>query len=228
MVARNAVMTRTFLASAPPPPTPPWLWQLTHDVSLKTGPRPSPPWLRGSLGIHSRKNSSRPEMPALSPVDFAFRESARLAGRGLAGGAAGRRQAQSQTEHQLPASRIHDGPHRTRCLRKRQTRRNSAAGNRGSIADGCQYITRRTNWNIRLHAREWEGSLWAVALSQGWIIQVGCVKLAQVQGVSAQAAFGAGHTLSKCKTFPGERRRTDAWACSTHPTFLDRIQETHA
>src|SRR5437762_14080541 len=52
-----------------------------------------------------------------------------------------------------------------------------------------------------------------------WIIQAGCVKLAQVQGVSAQAASDAGDTLPTYESIFGERRRTDAWACSTHPTF---------
>src|SRR5262249_3629660 len=46
----------------------------------------------------------------------------------------------------------------------------------------------------------------------------GCVKLAQVQGVPAQAAFPAGDTLSQYEMCQSERRRTDAWACSPHPT----------
>jgi hypothetical protein len=36
-------------------------------------------------------------------------------------------------------------------------------------------------------------------------IVVGCFKVAPVRGVSSQAAFGAGHTLSQRKTLPGER-----------------------
>src|SRR5579863_5181794 len=53
---------------------------------------------------------------------------------------------------------------------------------------------------------------------------VGCVELAHVDRVSAQAAFGAGHTPSKIKTLSGERRRTDAWACWTHPTLASIIR----
>jgi len=51
-------------------------------------------------------------------------------------------------------------------------------------------------------------------------------QLAQVQGASAQAAFGADDTLSTIERRSCERRRTVARACSTHPTesisdFLD-------
>src|SRR5262245_29243978 len=49
----------TLWAFDPPPPTPPWLWQATHDLALKTGPSPSP-WASGSFGCHSRVNSSCP------------------------------------------------------------------------------------------------------------------------------------------------------------------------
>jgi hypothetical protein len=41
-------------------------------------------------------------------------------------------------------------------------------------------------------------------------MQVGCVKLAQVHGASAQTAFDAGSTFSNYEILPGERRRTDA------------------
>ena len=47
---------------------------------------------------------------------------------------------------------------------------------------------------------------------------VGCVKLAQVRGASAQAASGAGNTPTQSETVPGERRHTETGACSTHPT----------
>jgi hypothetical protein len=58
---------------------------------------------------------------------------------------------------------------------------------------------------------------WRFGLAR--IIQVGCVKLAQVQGASAQAAFGADDTPSTTERPPCERRRTVARACSTHPTL---------
>src|SRR5262249_53400290 len=37
-----SVRIRTSARDPPPPPGPPWLWQATHDRSLKTGPSPSP------------------------------------------------------------------------------------------------------------------------------------------------------------------------------------------
>ena len=52
--------------TSPPPPTPPWKWQKTHDFALNTGPKPSP-WASGSLAAHSCSNSSRPA--ALSAAD---------------------------------------------------------------------------------------------------------------------------------------------------------------
>ncbi len=55
---------------------------------------------------------------------------------------------------------------------------------------------------------------------------VGCVKLAQLPGVSSQAAFSAGDTPSKRKTLSCERRHTAAWACSTLPTSAVPSEKT--
>ena len=46
------------------------------------------------------------------------------------------------------------------------------------------------------------------------------VKLAPMHGASSQAAFGDGDTPSRFPTISSERRPTDAWACSTHPTSV--------